>query len=173
MHSELPECKVYSTHHIAMRVSICILYIYMCVCAPLYALCVCNKCSTHTAHMIYIYIYYYCYYYCYHYCYFIVIMFISYINVCVYAVYILCTVQICAYIITIIHIIIYIYTSSLYCYVFTSCPLLGFTEHFRSSKRNLVAPLSEHLSCSIGIETAAKALVRSVSKHHLMWHVWL
>jgi hypothetical protein len=71
------------------------------------------------------------------------------------------------------HNYIYIYTSSLYCYVFTSCPLLGFTEHFRSSKRNLVAPLSEHLSCSIGIETAAKALVRSVSKHHLMWHVWL
>ena len=31
-----------------------------------------------------------------------------------------------------IRIITYIYcTSSLYCYVFASCPLLGFTEHFK------------------------------------------
>lgn len=56
MHSELPECKVYSTHHIAMRVSICMYIIYVCVRPSICIVCVCNKCSTHTAHMIYIYI---------------------------------------------------------------------------------------------------------------------
>ena len=146
---------------------------YMCVCAPLYMHCVCNKCSTHTAHTIYIY--------------YIITVIIAIIIVilllsCLYHILMYACMQYtfyvqykyaCIYNHNYIYYNIYIYTSSLYCYVFTSCPLLGFTEHFRSSKRNLVAPLSEHLSCSIGIETAAKALVRSVSKHHLMWHVWL
>ena len=50
MHSELPECKVYSTHHIAMRVSICMYIIYVCVCAPLYMHCVCVINAVHTQH---------------------------------------------------------------------------------------------------------------------------
>ena len=62
--------RVYCTHHIAMRVSICMYIIYVCVCVRPSICIVCNKCSTHTARMIYIYIYYYCcyYYYCYYYC---------------------------------------------------------------------------------------------------------
>ena len=54
MHSELPECTVHITLQCVYPYA-CILYIYMCVCVRPSICIVCNKCSTHTARMIYIY----------------------------------------------------------------------------------------------------------------------